>query len=32
MSGNGEKIEHRASGIVPAGNGGGCIYSGPFKE
>ncbi len=32
MSGNGEKITHKASGIVPAGNGGGCVKTGPFKE
>ncbi|KAK3899123.1 hypothetical protein C8A05DRAFT_37278 [Staphylotrichum tortipilum] len=32
MSGNGEKIQHRASGIVPAGNGGGCVKTGPFKD
>lgn len=32
LSGNGEKIQHRASGIVPAGNGGGCVKTGPFKK
>ncbi|KAK4103364.1 Di-copper centre-containing protein, partial [Parathielavia hyrcaniae] len=32
LSGNGEKIEHRASGIAPAGNGGGCVKTGPFKN
>jgi tyrosinase len=32
LSGNGEKIQHRASGIAPAGNGGGCVKTGPFKE
>ncbi|AEO65574.1 uncharacterized protein THITE_2046868 [Thermothielavioides terrestris NRRL 8126] len=32
LSGNGEKIQHRASGIVPAGNGGGCVKTGPFKN
>ncbi len=32
MSGNGEKITHKASGVVPAGNGGGCVKTGPFKE
>ncbi|KAG7291946.1 hypothetical protein NEMBOFW57_001975 [Staphylotrichum longicolle] len=32
LSGNGEKIQHRASGVVPAGNGGGCVKTGPFKD
>ncbi|KAL2143111.1 hypothetical protein VTI28DRAFT_325 [Corynascus sepedonium] len=32
LSGNGEYIEHTGSGIVPAGNGGGCVLSGPFKD
>ncbi|KAL2175532.1 uncharacterized protein P884DRAFT_301613 [Thermothelomyces heterothallicus CBS 202.75] len=32
LSGNGEYIEHRASGFIPAGNGGGCVKSGPFKD
>ncbi|KAK4039370.1 hypothetical protein C8A01DRAFT_47161 [Parachaetomium inaequale] len=32
LSGNGEKIQHRASGAVPAGNGGGCVKTGPFKD
>lgn len=32
LSGNGEKIQHRASGVAPAGNGGGCVKTGPFKE
>ncbi|KAK3298686.1 uncharacterized protein B0H64DRAFT_80542 [Chaetomium fimeti] len=32
LSGNGEKIDHKASGMVPAGNGGGCVLAGPFKD
>ncbi|KAH6628199.1 hypothetical protein F5144DRAFT_493509 [Chaetomium tenue] len=32
LSGNGEKIDHKASGMVPAGNGGGCVQKGPFKD
>jgi tyrosinase len=32
LSGNGEKIDHKASGMVPAGNGGGCVLKGPFKD
>jgi len=32
LSGNGEKTQHKASGIVPAGNGGGCVKTGPFKD
>jgi tyrosinase len=32
LSGNGEKIQHRAAGVAPAGNGGGCVKTGPFKE
>jgi len=33
LSGNGEYIPgHRGSGVVPAGNGGGCVKTGPFKE
>ncbi|KAI1337879.1 Di-copper centre-containing protein [Xylariaceae sp. FL0016] len=31
MSGNGEKTAH-TSGFAPAGNGGGCVQSGPFKN
>ncbi|KAG9189321.1 tyrosinase [Alternaria panax] len=31
MSGQGEKVQHSSSGMKPAGNGGGCIASGPFK-
>ncbi|KAI0147191.1 Di-copper centre-containing protein [Xylariaceae sp. FL1272] len=31
MSGNGEKVAH-SSYITPAGNGGGCLISGPFKN
>tara|TARA_R110002003_G_scaffold40_11_gene2724 strand:- start:443 stop:778 length:336 start_codon:yes stop_codon:yes gene_type:complete len=32
MSGQGEKVTHNSNGIKPAGNGGGCIVSGPFKD
>ncbi|KAK3383479.1 hypothetical protein B0T24DRAFT_688013 [Lasiosphaeria ovina] len=32
FSGNGKKTNHRASGFAPAGNGGGCIETGPFKN
>lgn len=32
MSGQGEKVTHNSNGIKPAGNGGGCIASGPFKD
>ncbi|KAF2026977.1 Di-copper centre-containing protein [Setomelanomma holmii] len=32
MSGQGEKVTHNSSGLRPAGNGGGCIVSGPFKD
>ncbi|KAI5924999.1 hypothetical protein F4810DRAFT_718825 [Camillea tinctor] len=32
MSGNGEKIEHGSGGFTPAGNGGGCVQTGPFKN
>ncbi|KAK4117804.1 Di-copper centre-containing protein [Canariomyces notabilis] len=32
MSGNGKKIQHRASAFAPAGNGGGCVETGPFKN
>ncbi|KNG48215.1 Di-copper centre-containing protein [Stemphylium lycopersici] len=31
MSGQGERVQHSSNGIKPAGNGGGCIASGPFK-
>jgi tyrosinase len=31
LSGNGEKISHAAS-QFPAGNGGGCVQTGPFKN
>lgn len=32
MSGQGEKVTHQSNGMKPAGNGGGCIASGPFKN
>ncbi|KAF2843303.1 Di-copper centre-containing protein [Patellaria atrata CBS 101060] len=32
MSGNGEKIAHQGTFTAPAGNGGGCVLSGPFKN
>ncbi|KAH7065964.1 hypothetical protein BKA63DRAFT_426984 [Paraphoma chrysanthemicola] len=32
MSGQGEKVAHNSNGLKPAGNGGGCIVSGPFKD
>jgi tyrosinase len=32
MGGQGEKVSHRSNGQKPAGNGGGCIASGPFKN
>ncbi|OCL09552.1 Di-copper centre-containing protein [Glonium stellatum] len=32
MSGNGQKITHKSNGISPAGNGGGCVQTGPFKN
>ncbi|OAG04575.1 Di-copper centre-containing protein [Paraphaeosphaeria sporulosa] len=32
MSGQGEKVTHNSNGMKPAGNGGGCIASGPFKD
>lgn len=32
LSGNGEKIDHEGTPMIPAGNGGGCVKSGPFKE
>ncbi|KAH8724257.1 hypothetical protein GQ44DRAFT_801847 [Phaeosphaeriaceae sp. PMI808] len=31
MGGQGEKVAHSSNGLKPAGNGGGCIASGPFK-
>ncbi|KAF2205269.1 Di-copper centre-containing protein [Delitschia confertaspora ATCC 74209] len=32
MGGQGEKVTHNNNGLKPAGNGGGCIASGPFKN
>jgi len=32
LSGNGKKTQHRASAFAPAGNGGGCVETGPFKN
>ncbi|KAK3943117.1 hypothetical protein QBC46DRAFT_422272 [Diplogelasinospora grovesii] len=32
LSGNGQKIAHRAQSFAPAGNGGGCVQTGPFKN
>ncbi|KAL8383595.1 hypothetical protein RB595_010677 [Gaeumannomyces hyphopodioides] len=32
LSGNGKKIAHKANMIAPAGNGGGCVETGPFKN
>ncbi|KAH8887627.1 Di-copper centre-containing protein [Thozetella sp. PMI_491] len=32
LSGNGEKITHKSNGFSPAGNGGGCVKTGPFKN
>ncbi|KAF2270213.1 Di-copper centre-containing protein [Lojkania enalia] len=32
MSGQGAKVTHSSNGIKPAGNGGGCIETGPFKN
>ena len=32
MSGQGEKVAHNSNGQKPAGQGGGCIASGPFKD
>ncbi|KAK3330693.1 hypothetical protein B0H66DRAFT_72310 [Apodospora peruviana] len=32
LSGNGKKISHKASMYGPAGNGGGCVETGPFKN
>ncbi|KAF2852689.1 Di-copper centre-containing protein [Plenodomus tracheiphilus IPT5] len=31
MGGQGEKVTHNSNGLKPAGNGGGCIASGPLK-
>jgi tyrosinase len=32
MSGQGIKTSHQSNGMKPAGNGGGCIEKGPFKD
>jgi tyrosinase len=32
MSGQGIKTTHASNGLKPAGNGGGCIEKGPFKN
>jgi tyrosinase len=32
MSGQGTKVTHNSNGMKPAGNGGGCIEKGPFKD
>lgn len=32
MSGNGKKTQHRGTMFAPAGNGGGCVETGPFKN
>lgn len=32
MGGQGEKVAHNSNGLKPAGNGGGCIVAGPFKD
>jgi hypothetical protein len=32
MSSQGEKVKHNSNGLKPAGEGGGCIVSGPFKN
>ncbi|KAK4185776.1 hypothetical protein QBC35DRAFT_555821 [Podospora australis] len=32
LSGNGKKVSHRGSAFAPAGNGGGCVETGPFKN
>ncbi|KLU90559.1 hypothetical protein MAPG_10411 [Magnaporthiopsis poae ATCC 64411] len=32
LSGNGKKIAHKGNAIAPAGNGGGCVETGPFKN
>jgi tyrosinase len=32
MGSQGEKVAHNSNGMKPAGNGGGCIAKGPFKD
>lgn len=32
MSGNGKKVSHRGTSFAPAGNGGGCVETGPFRK
>ncbi|TPX11369.1 uncharacterized protein E0L32_001187 [Thyridium curvatum] len=32
LSGNGEKVQHQGQFFAPAGNGGGCVKTGPFKN
>ncbi|OAK97054.1 Di-copper centre-containing protein [Phaeosphaeriaceae sp. SRC1lsM3a] len=32
MGSQGEKVAHNSNGLKPAGNGGGCIAKGPFKD
>ncbi|OAA60536.1 putative domain, di-copper centre [Niveomyces insectorum RCEF 264] len=32
LSGNGQKITHKGQSFGPAGNGGGCVTTGPFKN
>ncbi|KAH7408482.1 hypothetical protein DE146DRAFT_606153, partial [Phaeosphaeria sp. MPI-PUGE-AT-0046c] len=32
MGSQGEKVTHNSNGLKPAGNGGGCIAKGPFKD
>ncbi|PQE10613.1 hypothetical protein CJF32_00009729 [Rutstroemia sp. NJR-2017a WRK4] len=32
MSGNGQKISHKATSVGPAQNGGGCVQTGPFAK
>ncbi|KAH7125506.1 hypothetical protein B0J11DRAFT_308009 [Dendryphion nanum] len=32
MSGQGAKVSHQSNGLKPAGQGGGCIEKGPFKD
>ncbi len=32
LSGNGKKTQHRGTSFAPAGNGGGCVETGPFKK
>ncbi|KAH3904263.1 hypothetical protein HBI56_176760 [Parastagonospora nodorum] len=32
MGSQGEKVTHNSNGMKPAGNGGGCIAKGPFKD